>query len=56
VKQRRGRSPVPVLLALPAALALVFLLLPLLGLLVRAPWRDAATVLSSAEALHALRL
>ena len=40
----------------PAALALLLLLLPLLGLLIRAPWGDAAEVLGSAEALHALRL
>jgi molybdate transport system permease protein len=36
--------------------ALGFLLLPLLGLLVRAPWSDARTVLGSVEALQALRL
>ncbi|MFP5283972.1 MAG: molybdate ABC transporter permease subunit, partial [Actinomycetes bacterium] len=37
-------------------LALVYLLLPLVGLLVRAPWADAATVLTSASARAALRL
>jgi molybdate transport system permease protein len=47
---------VPVLLGFPATLALLLLLLPLVGLLVRAPWGDAATVLGSAEALQALRL
>jgi molybdate transport system permease protein len=47
---------VPVLLGFPAILALTLLLLPLVGLLVRAPWGDAAAVLGSAEALQALRL
>jgi molybdate transport system permease protein len=44
------------LLAGPAILALLVLLLPLAGLLIRAPWGDAAAVLGSAEALQALRL
>ena len=44
------------LLGFPAMLALLLLLLPLLGLLIRAPWGDAAEVLGSAEALQALRL
>lgn len=56
MNRRRPQSRVPLLLGLPAAVALVFLLLPLLGLLVRAPWRDAGTVLASTEALQALRL
>ncbi len=47
---------VPVLLAAPAGLALLFLLLPLVGLLVRAPWADAATVLGSPDARRALGL
>ena len=34
----------------------MFLLLPLLGLLIRAPWADAPAVLTSAGALQALRL
>jgi molybdate transport system permease protein len=45
-----------VLLGFPATVALLLLLLPLVGLLVRAPWGDAAAVLGSAEALRALRL
>jgi molybdate transport system permease protein len=47
---------VPLLLAAPAVLALVFLLLPLVGLLLRAPWADAGRVLGSPGALQALRL
>ena len=41
---------------MPAVLALGFLLLPLAGLLIRAPWTDAATVLRSAESQQALGL
>jgi molybdate transport system permease protein len=47
---------VPWLLGLPAALALGFLVLPLLGLLIRAPWSNALHVLKSEQALLALRL
>ena len=46
----------PLLLGVPAVLALVFLLLPLVGLLVRAPWTEAPQVLASPAALQALRL
>src|SRR4051812_15406945 len=54
--QRPWQTGVPVLLGLPATLALLLLLLPLLGLLIRAPWGEAAAVLGSAETLQALRL
>jgi molybdate transport system permease protein len=47
---------VPLLLALPAYTALLFLLLPLAALIIRAPWADAAEVLTSRSALLALRL
>ena len=43
-------------LALPAAVAVLFLLLPLAGLLVRAPWSSLPRVLAEARALEALRL
>jgi molybdate transport system permease protein len=46
----------PILLAAPAVLALLFLLLPLVGLLVRAPWADVAAVLGSSQARQALAL
>jgi molybdate transport system permease protein len=46
----------PILLAAPAVLALLFLLLPLVGLLVRAPWADVAAVLGSSQARQALSL
>ena len=46
----------PWLLGLPAALALLFLLGPLLGLVLRAPWSQAGSLLTSGGALQALRL
>ncbi|WP_091414463.1 ABC transporter permease [Friedmanniella luteola] len=50
------RGPVPWVLGLPAALALLFLLGPLLGLVLRAPWSQAGALLTSGGALQALRL
>jgi molybdate transport system permease protein len=47
---------VPLLLAVPATVALLFLVLPLVGLVVRAPWADAGAVLTSEAALQALQL
>ncbi len=57
----RGSGPtsgdrLPVLLVLPAIIALLYLLLPLAGLIIRAPWPDARTVLTSESAIFALRL
>ncbi|MFE4913365.1 ABC transporter permease [Streptomyces sp. NPDC056652] len=46
----------PVALALPALLAIAFLLLPLLGILVRTPWGDLGTHLTSPGVVEALRL
>jgi molybdate transport system permease protein len=40
----------------PATVAVLFLLLPLVGLLLRAPWADLPRVLAQAQALEALRL
>jgi molybdate transport system permease protein len=45
-----------VLLAAPAVIGVLFLLLPLVGLIIRAPWSQAGAVLSSPQALQALRL
>lgn len=47
---------VPLLLAVPAAVALLFLVLPLVGLVMRAPWAEARYVLRSEGALQALQL
>jgi len=54
---RRGqpaRAPWP--LAVPAALAVAFLALPILALVVRAPWRDLPELLTSSQVANALRL
>jgi molybdate transport system permease protein len=50
----RSRAPWP--LAVPAAVALAFLLLPLAGLLVRAPWRSLPDLLTDPLVGEALRL
>ena len=52
--QDKGALPWP--LTVPAAVAAVFLLVPLLGLLVRAPWRGLPGILGDTEVLQALRL
>ena len=57
----RPRSPgrgtgLPPLLYLPAALAVAFLVLPLLALVVRAPWRSLPQLLARPEVGDALRL
>ncbi|QTD97208.1 molybdate ABC transporter permease subunit [Streptomyces cyanogenus] len=51
-----GRRGVPLPLLLPGVLALAFLLLPLLALLIRAPWRSLPDQLTSAEVWQALQL
>ncbi|SRR5580765_1539061 len=50
----RGRAPWP--LAIPAAIGATFLLLPLLGLLVRAPWRGLLRILADDTVRQALLL
>jgi molybdate transport system permease protein len=47
---------VPVPLLGPALVAVAFLVLPLAGLVVRAPWGRLGSVLSGSDALHALSL
>lgn len=49
-----SRAPWP--LAVPAVVAVAFLLLPLVGLLLRASWRDLPRLLLESEASGALRL
>jgi molybdate transport system permease protein len=56
VAEQSWQSRMPLLLAAPAALALLFLILPLVGLVMRAPWADAGDVVTSKGALQALRL
>jgi molybdate transport system permease protein len=54
-RTRRGDRPAPAVLVLAAVGALV-LLLPVVGLLARAPWGDAWSVLTDPDTLTALRL
>ena len=51
-----GSRGIPPLLAAPAAIGFGFLLVPLLALLVRAPWRGLGRLLADPTALTALRL
>ncbi|MER6530281.1 molybdate ABC transporter permease subunit [Streptomyces sp. NPDC001508] len=51
-----GRRGVPLPLLLPGVVALAFLLLPLLALLVRAPWSSLPDLVSSTEVWQALQL
>lgn len=53
--RRTGRA-VPASLAVPAILALLFLLLPLVALLVRAPWHGLPRILHDSQVFQALRL
>ena len=53
---RPGRAGAPWPLAVPAVVAILFLLLPLVGLLVRAPWPRLPTLLSDPAVGAALRL
>ncbi|CAL9624301.1 ABC transporter permease [Streptomyces cellulosae] len=58
-KARRPRAPgrgVPLALLAPALLGLAFLLVPLLALVVRAPWSDLPEQLTSPAVWDALRL
>jgi molybdate transport system permease protein len=50
------RERVPTVVVGLAALGAAFFILPLLGLVVRAPWRDALTELTATETVEALKL
>jgi molybdate transport system permease protein len=50
------RPPIPWLLRVPATVGVLFLLLPLIALVVRAPWADLPRLLVQQQALPALRL
>jgi molybdate transport system permease protein len=54
--RRRTRGRLPVALVLPAVVGLAFLLVPLVGLLVRAPWGTLPSRLVDASIGEALRL
>ncbi|MDO0928722.1 molybdate ABC transporter permease subunit [Streptomyces sp. TG1A-8] len=53
---RAGRRGAPLPLLVPGVVALAFLLLPLVALLVRAPWRGLPEQLTGTEVWQALRL
>ena len=55
-RRRRGRGRRPYGLLAPAVLGIAFLLLPVLGLLVRAPWSDLVRLLGNDDVLTPLRL
>ena len=55
-RTRTGRTGTPVALALPALLAVAFLLLPLVGILARTSWGELGTHLTSPDVLQALKL
>jgi molybdate transport system permease protein len=52
----KARGAIPWPLGVPALLAALFLLVPLAGLLVRAPWRGLPRLLADSQVLDALRL
>ena len=54
--RRHALNRVPIALLLPAAVGLVFLVLPLAGLLIRAPWSTLPERLAEPAVVEALRL
>ena len=56
VAPHRGGRRIPVVLLVPAAMGLLFLVLPLVGLLVRVPWSTLPRRLAEPGVLTALRL
>lgn len=52
----RRRASLPALLAAPALVGFLFLVLPVVGLLVRAPWRGLGPLLTDPTVAQALRL
>src|ERR1700676_1408533 len=50
------RERVPIVVLVPAAIGAAFFILPLLGLIVRSPWRDAVTARTPPETIEALKL
>lgn len=56
-KERRvTKGGAPAIIGIPAVIAVLFLLIPLIAVIVRAPWSDLGQILSHSEALTALRL
>lgn len=55
-RARTPRTGTPVALAVPALIAIAFLLMPLIGILARTSWGELGTHLTSPEVTQALRL
>ncbi|MFE2599387.1 ABC transporter permease [Streptomyces sp. NPDC059396] len=55
-RSRTRSTGTPLALAVPALLAIAFLLLPLIGILARTSWGDLGTHLTSPETVQALKL
>ncbi len=53
---RRHTGALPVIILVPAVLAILYLVVPMIGVIVRAPWTQAMSVLTADETLLALRL
>ncbi|MFK4227101.1 ABC transporter permease [Streptomyces sp. NPDC019890] len=56
IRSRAPGSRTPITLAIPALLAVAFLLLPLIGILVRTQWGELASHLTAPGTIEALRL
>jgi len=56
LRSRPGHTGAPWPLAVPAVVAILFLVLPLVGLLIRAPWKELPSLLSDLTVREALRL
>ncbi|MFF3171340.1 ABC transporter permease [Streptomyces sp. NPDC057900] len=56
IRSRATGPRAPIALAVPALLAIAFLLLPLIGILARTSWGDLGTHLTSPETTQALKL
>lgn len=54
--RRVGKAGAPAIIGVPATIAVLFLLIPLIALIIRAPWSGLGQILSNSEALTALRL
>jgi molybdate transport system permease protein len=52
----RGRQPIPLPIGILAGVGAAFFILPLIGLILRAPWADLEPDLTAPESLLALRL
>ena len=56
MKRNRGEGAAPILLPIIAIIGLSLFLLPLIGMVIRTPWRDAASTLRDPAIFEALRL